>query len=313
MNVIPTSIGHYRLERELVRARTLLLATLLVVFSCGRDRVTKPRAPVIGSDVVFVTSHADYLEHLYVANIDGTGLTRLTTDSAGVLEPQLSPDGSRILFLRWYGPGRDSLSVTVIEADGTNLVRLTQDRSDNYPTWSPDGTKIAYERNADSPTTRSLWVMNADGSGQHMLYSADSLYGADEFSWATKDYLIGGSFFGLYRIRADGSGIEQFFSGLNFSYYWHPRMAPDGRRIAFSFQPADSSVNIYTVKADGTDLKQITTGSVGGYPEWSPDGARIGYFLDAVEWWCVNADGSNPARMPISDAYPEASMGWDWK
>jgi TolB protein len=50
-----------------------------------------------------------------------------------------------------------------INADGTDLTRLTRSPEPEFdPTWSPDGTQIAFrfERNGDP----EIWLMNADGS-----------------------------------------------------------------------------------------------------------------------------------------------------
>jgi TolB protein len=47
----------------------------------------------------------------------------------------------------------------VMNADGSNPTRLTSPTTPNgAPSWSPDGTRIAYEQNGD------IWVMNIDGS-----------------------------------------------------------------------------------------------------------------------------------------------------
>ena len=51
--------------------------------------------------------------------------------------------------------------IWVMNADGTNQTKLLD--SDQCPRWSPDGTKIAFEGNGD------IWVMNADGTNQRKL------------------------------------------------------------------------------------------------------------------------------------------------
>lgn len=89
---------------------------------------------------------------------DGTriALERRGEDSIGVLDvasgvvtdlgkgfvPKWSPDGTRLAFIRDGGDGTD---IYVMDADGTDVVRLTDDAAfDTFPIWSPDGATILF-------------------------------------------------------------------------------------------------------------------------------------------------------------------------
>ena len=98
---------------------------------------------------------------IYSINIDGTGRTNLTNDSAEDTAPAWSPDGESIAFVK-FAVGTQE--IYVMSADGQNQTNLTNDpASDRDPSWSPDSSKIAFSRAGD------IYVMNADGSQQTQL------------------------------------------------------------------------------------------------------------------------------------------------
>jgi len=115
-------------------------------------------------------------------NADGSDVERLTTGQTDWF-PQFSPDGTRLAL----HVGRD---VNVFDLKTRTLRALTQDQANRmYPTWSPDGQRIAFMSWRNGKT--ELFTMNADGSDQRILFSP-----------------------------ATGSAID-------------PRWSPDGSRIVF--------------------------------------------------------------------------------
>jgi TolB protein len=99
---------------------------------------------------------------LYMMNTDGSGVERLTS-SGNNWAPQFSPDGSRVAF----HSGRD---VYVLELATRQLHRLTNEQQGGdglYPTWSWDGTRIAFMTARNG--AMQIFVMHADGSDQKPL------------------------------------------------------------------------------------------------------------------------------------------------
>ena len=154
--------------------------------------------------------------------------------------PAWSPDGKKIAFtIKPISLGYESLGdIYVINADGSNLTRLTKDGGEE-PCWSPDGKKIAFVRKG------AIYIMNADGSNVTKFL---------EFPIYSEITLPNGT---RINIRILG-GAEK------------PAWSPDGKKIAFSSNAGDSC-DIYVVDADGSNLTRLT--DYPGkelFPTWSP-------------------------------------------
>lgn len=116
-----------------------------------------------GASIAFMSDRARPEFDIYRVGLDGAGLERLT-DSASNFFPQFAPEGPARLALHVW---RD---VHVLNLETDSLTRLTTQPLDGmYPTWSPDGSKLAFMSARNGPT--EIFTMNADGSGQDLLVS----------------------------------------------------------------------------------------------------------------------------------------------
>ena len=97
---------------------------------------------------------------IYKVSLNDTTFTPLIQGSGGNSEifhsPIYSPDGSKIAYHKW-GTGLSG-EIWTMNSDGTDPLRLTSGQHDWYPAWSPDGKKIAFERDS------KIYIMNSDGS-----------------------------------------------------------------------------------------------------------------------------------------------------
>jgi len=136
-----------------------------------------------GTKIAF-TSNRDNNKEIYVMNVDGSNPTRLTNNSLSDQTPDWSPDGMKLAFSQNSGcitlPNGEVLcfssSIFVMNADGSNQTLLTggsvftsSDAAD--PTWSPDGTKIAFQGSqvAGSTSRSEIFVINANGGNRTNL------------------------------------------------------------------------------------------------------------------------------------------------
>lgn len=133
-----------------------------------------------GRTVVFCSTRGDGdNDDIYTINVDGSGVRRLTNNGlVWDTFPSFSPDGSKIVFRRLLRSRADegtlaNSEVMVMDSDGTDVVNLTRHVwFDGWPSWSPDGGRMAFSSNRSDPY--QIYVMNADGSG--VVQVVDSPY-----------------------------------------------------------------------------------------------------------------------------------------
>jgi TolB protein len=178
-----------------------------------------------GTKIVF-DQYLNRRDDLYVVNVDGTGLHQLTSGSFDE-NAAWSPDGSQIAF-DGFDTATKSEQIFVVNADGTNRRRLTSTRtlSNLRPTWSPDGSSIAYVQ--QQPFGRyHIHVMHADGTGGHALTSGNWSQFAPR--WSPDGTLIAydsnqGGAENVWVMSAAGGGQKQLTHGRGFNITptWQP-------------------------------------------------------------------------------------------
>ena len=263
----------------------------------------------------------------YLMNADSSGIEQVyeSPGDVSIRDAEWSPDGKRIAGEATL---RGNTDIFVIDLDLRTAIRLTDDPTqDTSPTWSPDGTMIAFQTGrwmGDSSYGEvghsEIAVMNVDGSDVRRL-TADCV---DDYSptWVANDMVVRslpvsdlsarpdlgdphvpdpgdilmggtvGNFSDLFALDPETGELTNITA--DYASQTSPAWSPDRTRIAFSGDVQEpGNYDIYTMNLDGTDIRRLTTApSTEGRPSWSPDGTSL-VFEGAGGIWSVWADGSN--------------------
>jgi len=204
---------------------------------------------------------------------------------AGDADVAFSSDGAHLVFGRTSLDAAgyiDSSAIATMDLASGQVSELssTAPTGGGQPEWSPDGTQIVFSRSWGKGKS-AVFVVDADGQNLHRISPQKPQAGS-------------------------------------------PGWSPDGSRIVFtSYDPpvarqkewfGDYHQDIYTIRPDGTDLRQLTTDGISNQATWTPDGRILfsrgtGFVPDGGEpgFWTMDADGSNAARL-----MPSVLSGNEW-
>jgi TolB protein len=215
----------------------------------------------------------------------------------------LAPLSGRIVF-------DNHEDVWTINADGTDLTRLTHSPAFEFdPSWSPDGTQIAYR--SDRGDESEIWIMNADGTGQRRLTAGLSPAWSPDGSsiaYASPGHDPNPPLSGISIMNPDGSGQHRVPDTDGGEY---PSWSPEGKRIAFNSNLTGDHV-MYIVDVDGSNLVDLSSVGEGWQVDWSPDGRSILFTShrdhpdNYTDVYVMRPDGSGVKRLTQARAYTPA-------
>jgi Tol biopolymer transport system component len=250
-----------------------------------------------------------------------TGALRRDRDRVPATEPT-----GRIVFLQEApeagtsgasGGFHPEYQLFAMNVDGTEVVQLT-DLSAAFPAgiegpeWSPDGSRIAFDGEADDGHTH-IFAVNADGTGLTQITSGDgdeidATWSPDGTQLAVERQRSPSEPTGIAIVDVATGELRMITENPIGGYDAFPAWSPDGTRIAFARSPGDQqypSSAVFVVDVDGRGLQRVTPRGLNAYrPAWSPDGTQIIFNtndtperIQDAEIYIVASDGSGLRRL----------------
>lgn len=286
------------------------------------DEVTGPDsqpAPTAESQLLFAAwqlgSHGP---GIYRVHPDGSGLQRVSEVDGDYLAA--SPAGDRYAIAIWD----DDHDIYVGDLNG-DLQRVTNDDYDNtVPTWSPDGSRIAYVRSGFGGS--QIRVMDVDGSNDRLLLEADEHFaalawspGGDRLAFTRSHYPRAGVYLAKITGATDATGTVEAETRVADGSASDLDWGPDGALLlGVGLVDENGNRGVVRIAADGSGVLSLTPADVGWHnsPRWSRDGGKIAYLnqqpdgSDGYHLYVMEGDGGGATEVPIEGEMYLSAVDW---
>jgi Tol biopolymer transport system component/DNA-binding winged helix-turn-helix (wHTH) protein len=218
----------------------------------------------------------------------------LTAYEGFEVSPTLSPDGTQVAF-SWNGSSEDNCDIYVKLVGPGEPHRLTSDPArDDFPSWSPDGQWIAFQRVTGGPTA-DVFVIPALGGAERKVATINvqrhriNSPGGFGLSWTPdgKWIAVGGGRSeedprGIWLIGVDQPEVRRLTQTTDDDLGdWTPTVSPDGRHVAFVRQRTIGGSAVYVLRLTsdfhpaGTPTRVTRQSAVVYGLAWAPDSGSV--------------------------------------
>lgn len=250
---------------------------------------------------------------IFAFDVESKTERRISHLSGTVRSYMFAPD-SRSIALSNDRNGSEDIWVVDV-ADGHARRITSSPLYEGYPSWTPDGSKILYNRLDDRWVDHDVFEISPTGGATRLVLSDTDYF----------DYRQGAAF-GATRVSPDGSTVMFRSQRSGFANYWlvplagvgtprpiaaedadqsEARWSPDGDEILF-LSMHNGTRSLKVVAAGGGTARTLVDPGVGqvSRAEWSPDGARVSYALETPttprDLYVIPAGGGAPTRLTFS-------------
>jgi TolB protein len=232
-----------------------------------------PAFSPLGGAIAFASNRSLGTFDLYFMVLSTSSLVQLTDEIGNAFSPDFSPDGERVLFVNKDERGQTSLYI--VDRTGENLRLLFEGPNFSGPTsivgaaWSPDGMTIAFAMATTELFEYEIFLINADGSEPPRQLETGLLGITGSLDWSPdgRRLLISAgppNDKDIFNLDLQAEVITRLTYGGNNN---SPSFSPDGEFIAYNSLRNGGQADIYLIRVDGSDERQLTNDLE---PDWQP-------------------------------------------
>lgn len=238
---------------------------------------TQETIPIVAEsnarDMIILSFEEDGFAHLFAYVPNHMPLTRITSGNQDDIAPSPEPGGNKIAFASNRSGYWDLYLMDLSTGEITQLTNTPEYES--APTWSPDGTFLAYETYTDD--NLEIAVGPAEDPLDNAIHLTNSPAADYSPAWAPGGrhiaFVSDGEIILADLDKTDGSRFTNL-SNTDYAAESHPVWSPDGKKLAWASAATTlgrSGIYIW----DGTKNEPATWVGDGDYPAWSPGGDQI--------------------------------------
>lgn len=272
--------------------------------------------------VAYLTGDESGHSQLVIANISGANQRALTDAAKGVIEYALSPDGTRAIYVLQTDDLRNDLWLVNLDGTQNREISACENAICSQPVWSPDGTRVIYERMelaGDSANLglATLWWLDMDAGKGGAVFQSTLVPGTNpRFSpdgkWLSYSTTEGTR---LYQLA---TGETRFIdTTLSSPANW----SPDGkslviRDVALTDNQFVTQLFLYNLSTGTSQNLNADKNMENILAVWSPDGSQIAMVRRDIstaggdELWVMNADGGNARQLSSDPDVLHGTVEW---
>ncbi|HEX2949155.1 MAG TPA: LpqB family beta-propeller domain-containing protein [Armatimonadota bacterium] len=281
--------------------------TLTATNSGGQTTTARVTVVVVESGkIAYVSSNSGPDQtQLYIMDSDGKNARVLSTAGYGVSDPSISPDGTKVAFVSTRNGNKD---IYVASTDGSGQAQQITSNSadDTQPTWSYDGSQLAWTRVAHDASPNTIVIGSSDGTSEQELISdaCNPSWSPTENKLAYTTKQSGKETILSYDLDQIGNNITQIASLADDTISIDRLSWSRNGQIVYGCYDSTLATpvgDIYVVNvADGTVTPLIVNSADDGGPSWSPSGNQLVFYTNRdgnYELYVANADGTHQTRL----------------